>query len=161
MSRSIRFGITILMLLSGCSTIAHRLDEGAQAMRNYTEPSPSSPHALVRVSSDSQVIFEPATTCVTSGQAASGVALVGGGWYVGAKGYPGQKREVPGVAPAGLVSAEMRVDAGSALAVSYNTSWSDSIRQYQCVLSRKFSPEPGASYQLVARRSGERCQMAV
>lgn len=140
-------------LLSGCSTISNRMSEGAQSLRNYTEAAASEPHALVRISTDSQVILEPSGTCVKPGDPTSGVAIVGGGLYVGASGYRGQTRGVPGAGPDGLASAEMRVSASSALAFSYNATWIHKGYERQCVVWKTFAPEAGASYQIVLRRN--------
>lgn len=153
----------VVPALVSCGHYAEFADKTSAAMRTVSEPPPSVPHALMRISTDGFTSVQPGTACDWAANPRGGVAVVATQLYVGARGVTGQVLGVVGEAPKGVTSGELRVAADEPVTVPYTANWAVGNLQYVCRLTRSFVPVQGAHYQLLTSvdTRQQRCGMVV
>jgi hypothetical protein len=148
--------------LTACQQITLVKDQLVMGFTTYSEPSASEANATIRIVSDGDVSLYPNSACTSSRVPGAGFVVVRDRISVGAQGLNGQKRGVPGVAPAGFVFSEVRAPAGVPLTIGYTTDWQDGRKLWVCHRNMTFVPEPGASYEIraIALRAATACAVS-
>ena len=135
--------------LVSCGQVQGTMDMLGAAFRTVDEPPESTPHSLLRISTDGMTWVLPGSVCESVTNPRAGIAVSANQIYLGARGVTNQLRGVVGDAPKGVASGELRLTAGEPVTLRYNQSWRVGDYIYHCQVSRSFVPVPGAQYQLL------------
>ena len=151
----------VVPALVSCSQISGTADMMGAALRTAAEPPETTPHALLRISTDGYTWVQPGTACEWTGNPRGGIAVTANQIYIGARGFTGRVLGVVGDAPKGLSSGELRVAANEPVTVAYSAFWTVGNLNYNCYTFRSFVPVQGAHYQLLtsANTTQRRCGM--
>ncbi len=136
-------------LLQACQALHGVAEDLRLGFSNYREAPESQAHALVRVSSDGDVLAFPGSACYSADVPDSGLVVTIPQIHIGASGLNGQRRGVPGEPPAKVPFAEIRVPAGLPLAVAYGGGWRDRDYTYGCKKMVSFTPAEGHAYEFL------------